>query len=118
MPKRTVLCIDDDSAILRYEKTLLERSGYDVLTTTSPQQGLTLVMRSEIDAVVLDYQMPEMNGHHVAAAIRKCRPGVFIVIFSASGIPEETVKLVDAFVLKTEAVGRLLPTVTQLCDRP
>ncbi len=33
--KRTVLC-DDDEAILRYEKTLLERSGYAVLTAASP----------------------------------------------------------------------------------
>jgi len=116
-PKRTILCIDDDNAILRYERTLLERSGYNVLTTVSPQQGLTLAMRSPIDAVVLDYHMPGMNGHNVAAAIKKCRPEISIVMFSASGIPEETFKLVDAFVLKTEAIGRLVPIVAQLCNR-
>jgi len=116
-PRRTILCIDDDDAILRYERALLERSGYNVLTATSGQQGLTLVMMSQIDAVVLDCSMPGMSGHHVAAAIKQCRPEILIVMFSASEIPEETSRLVDAVVHKTDAIGELLPTVAQLCNR-
>jgi CheY-like chemotaxis protein len=114
--KRTVLCIDDDRAILAYERALLERSGYSVLTTASAQQGLTMAMMHQLDAVILDYHMPGMSGHSVAAAIKSCRPKMLIVMFSGSPIPEETLKLVDAVVLKTDAVGRLLPTVTQLCN--
>lgn len=115
-PKRTILCIDDDAAILRYEKALLERSGYTVLTTSSPQQGLTLAaIMSRLDAVILDYQMPEMNGHEVASALKRSRPEILIVMFSASEIPEETLKLIDAVVFKTDAIGLLLPTVAQLC---
>ena len=116
-PKGTILCIDDDYAILTYERSLLERSGYSVLTAASARQGLTLAMMSELDAVVLDYHMPEMNGHEVAVAIKKCRPEVLIVMFSASDIPEETFKLADAVVPKTDAIGQLLQTVTQLCNR-
>ena len=116
-PKRTILCIDDDHAILAYERSLLERSGYNVLTTASAKQGLTMAMMSQLDAVVLDYQMPEMSGHEVAAAIRHYRPETLIVMFSASEIPEETSKLADAVVLKTDAIGQLLPTVSQLCGR-
>jgi len=40
--KRIILCIDDDEAILSYEKALLERSGYAVFTASSPQKGLRL----------------------------------------------------------------------------
>jgi CheY-like chemotaxis protein len=115
-PKRTILCIDDDNSILRYERSLLERSGYIVLTTASAQQGLALAMKFQLDAVVLDYHMPEMSGHEVAAAIKRRRPEIRIVMFSASDIPEETVKLADAVVLKTEATRELLPTVSQLCN--
>jgi len=115
-PKRTVLCIDDDRAILAYERALLERSGYSVLTTASAQQGLTMAMMHQLDAVILDYHMPEMSGHSVAAAIKSGRPEILIVMFSGSPIPEETLKLVDAVVLKTDAVRQLLPTVTQLCN--
>jgi len=116
-PKRTVLCIDDDRAILAYERALLERSGYSVLTTASAKQGLTMAMMHQLDAVILDYHMPEMSGHMVATAIKSCRPEMLIVMFSASLIPEETLKLVDAVVYKTDAVRQLLPTVTQLCNR-
>jgi CheY-like chemotaxis protein len=116
--KRTILCIDDDHAILAYERSLLERSGYFVLTTPSAHQGLKLATSCQLDAVVLDYHMPEMSGHEVALAIKKCQPGTLIVMFSASDIPEETCKLADAVVLKTDAIERLLPTVAQLCDGP
>jgi len=116
-PKRTILCIDDDNAILTYERSLLESSGYSVLTSASAQQGLKLAMKSQPDAVVLDYHMPEMTGHEVAAAIKKRRPEILIVMFSGSEIPEEIFKLADAVVPKTEAIGHLLRTVTQLCNR-
>jgi len=115
--KRTILCIDDDSGVLRYEKALLERSGYSVLTAVSAEQGLALAMMSRLDAVVLDYHMPGMNGHDVAAAIKSCRPEILIVMFSASEIPAETRKLTDAVVHKADAITDLLPTVAHLCDR-
>ena len=38
--KKIILCIDGDVSILRYEKALLERSGYMVLTAVSPKQAL------------------------------------------------------------------------------
>jgi len=116
-PKRTILCIDDDSGVLRYERALLERSGYNVLTAVSPEQGLALAMMSRLDAVVLDYHMPRMTGHDVAAAIKSCRPEVLIVMFSSSEIPEETLKLTDAVVHKSDAITELLPTVAHLCNR-
>lgn len=115
--RTTVLCIDDDQSILRYERSLLERSGYIVLTAPSAQQGLALALKFQLDAVILDYHMPEMSGHEVAVAIKKHRPEILIVMFSASEIPEETVKLADAVVLKTDAIRDLLPTVSQLCNR-
>jgi CheY-like chemotaxis protein len=116
-PGRTVLCIDDDLGILKYERALLERYGYNVITTASARQGLTMAMALDLDAIILDYHMPEMSGHKVAAAIKRCRPEILIVMFSASDIPQETLDLVDAVVFKTDAPGQLVPTVAQLCKR-
>ncbi|MGC1648056.1 MAG: hypothetical protein WA741_19715 [Candidatus Sulfotelmatobacter sp.] len=40
--RKLILCVDDDEAILSYEKTLLERSGYSVIAAASAQQALGL----------------------------------------------------------------------------
>ena len=115
--KRTVLCIDDDQAILRYEKMLLERSGYAVLAAASAQQGLRLVTMCKCDAVLLDYEMPGMNGHEVAVEIKRVRPELSVVLLSGSEVPTQALALVDAFVPKLEASRELLPIIADLCSR-
>jgi len=116
--KRTVLCIDDDQAILRYEKILLERSGYAVLAAASAQQGLRLVTMCKCDAVLLAYEMPGMNGHEVTAEIKRVRPELKVILLSGSEVPTQALALVDAFVPKLEASRELLPMIAEVCSRP
>ena len=117
-PQKILLCVDDSPSILEYERRLFERSGYTVVTAESPRRGLRLVTLFAFDAVLVDYWMPEMNGHQFAYEIRRLRPETPIVMCSSSEIPEETRLLVDAFVSKNVAHRELLPTVTRICDRP
>lgn len=115
--QKVILCIDDDDSILRYERTLLERSGYLVLTTTSAERGLRLATTCACDAVLLDYAMPGMNGHQVASEIKLKRPEVVIIMISGSEVPTQALALVDAFVPKLEASRQLLPMIAELCSR-
>ena len=64
-----ILCIDDEPKGLAVRKVLLESQGYEVFTATSGRDGLALFAHHRIPAVVLDYDMPEMNGDEVAAAL-------------------------------------------------
>jgi CheY-like chemotaxis protein len=115
--KRTILCIDDDMAILRYEKALLEKSGYAVLSAVSAQQGLRLATMCKCDAVLLDYEMPGMNGSEVAVEIKRIRPDLVVILLSGSDVPTHALALVDAFVPKLEAGRQLLPIITELCGQ-
>jgi CheY-like chemotaxis protein len=115
--KKVILCIDDDPSILRYETALFERHGYTVLTAASGQEGLWLVATSHCDAVVLDYEMPWMNGHDVAFELKLRRPDPVIILLSGSDVPTRALALVDAFVLKLEASKQLLPMIAELCSR-
>lgn len=73
---------------------------------------------TSFDAVLLDYQMPGMNGHQLAQEIRRVRPETPIVMFSGDEIiPDETLELVDASVPKTEAVSELLSAVARLWNQ-
>lgn len=116
-PKKTILCIDDDEGILHYLKALLERSGYAVLTASSAQQGLNLVTMCRCDAVLLDYEMPGMNGHQVASEIKRIRPHLIVIMLSGSEVPSQGLALVDAFVPKLEAGQQLLPMIAEICSR-
>jgi CheY-like chemotaxis protein len=115
--KRTILCIDDNEVILRYEKALLKNSGYAVITAASSQQGLNLVTMCECDAVLLDYEMPGMNGLELAFEIRRIRPDLIIILLSGSDVPMHALTLVDAFVPKLEVSQQLLPMIAEVCSR-
>jgi CheY-like chemotaxis protein len=114
--QKLILCIDDDPAILSYEKALLERSGYSVTTAASAREGLVLVTRCKFDAVLLDYEMPGMNGCNVAFEIRRVRPELAVILLSGSEVPTYALALVDAFIPKLEANRALLPTIAALCN--
>ena len=115
--KRTILCIDDDPSILRYEKALLERSGYAVLTAGSAQLGLLLATMCNCDAVLVDFEMPGMNGHEVACEIKLVRPELMVILLSGNDVPTHALAFVDAFVPKLEANRQLLPMIAKLCSR-
>ena len=117
LSKQIILCIADDDAILRYEKVLLERSGYAVLTAASALQALRLVTMCECDAVLLDYEMPAINGYEVASEIKLVRPELIIILLSGGEVPTQALALVDAFVPKLEASRQLLPVIVELCNR-
>jgi len=115
--KRTILCIDGDDGILCYQKALLERSGYAVLVAASAQQGLRLVTMCNCDAVLLDYEMPRINGHEVAFEIKRLKPELMVILLFDSDVPMHPLALVDAYVPKVRASRHLVRMIAELCSR-
>ena len=99
--KPKVLCVDDDLSGLVIRAMVLERYGYDVITATDGEQALKLFRDANIDAVLIDYYMPMVDGAYVAKAMRHLKPQVPIVMISAAiSLPSEALKDSDAFVAK------------------
>ena len=112
---RVILCIDDDEDVLECEKEFLESFGYTVLTALSGVEGLKLADKHPVDVVIVDYFMPEMNGHEVAVEVRRLKPKARIILLSgAVDVPEQALKRVDAFVPKDRLASQLLPTIAHL----
>ena len=110
-----VLCIDDNQEVLECEKAFLETFGYTVLTAPSGGKGLELASIHSVDVVIVDYFMPGMNGSEVAIEMRRLRPQAPIIMLSAAvDIPEQALKVVDAFVAKDRLGSQLLPAIAQL----
>jgi CheY-like chemotaxis protein len=110
-----VLCIDDNQHVLECEKAFLESFGYTVLTATSGGKGLELASIHSVDVVIVDYFMPEMNGHEVAIEMRRLMPQAPIIMVSAAlDVPEQALNLVDAFIAKDRLTSQLLSVIAQL----
>jgi CheY-like chemotaxis protein len=117
--KATILCIDDHWNGLIGRKMLLEQNGYEVLEATGGPEGLKLFLSHAVDAVVLDYQMPGMNGDVVAAKMKRIKSQVPIMLLSAYGpLPESKLRSVDSFLSKSQAPTTLLSTLHELLNEP
>ncbi len=115
--KATILCIDDHWNTLLGRKTLLEENGYEVLEATGGPEGLRVFLSRPVDAVVLDYQMPGMNGDVVAAKMKRINSHVPIMLLSAYGpLPENKLKFVDTFLSKSQPPATLLAMLQDLLD--
>jgi CheY-like chemotaxis protein len=115
--KATILCIDDHWNGLIARKMLLENNGYKVLEATDGDEGLKLFLSHSVDAVVLDYQMPGMNGDVVAAKMKRVKSHVPIMLLSAYGpLPKKKLKAVDTFLSKSQPPKILLSTLQGLLD--
>lgn len=110
-----VLCVDDEQIGLKVRKLLLERAGYRVLTAPNGSAGLEIFSKEPIEAVVLDYSMPGMNGGEVATKMRQAKPHIPILLLSAYiGLPTEILSIVDTYMTKGEGPPVLLKKLGSL----
>jgi DNA-binding response OmpR family regulator len=65
-----ILVIDDEVAILRLVKTMLARSGYEVTTAESADEGLKLMAQASFDCVITDAVMPTLSGYDFVKTVR------------------------------------------------
>lgn len=117
--QREILCIDDDAQGLMVRGLLLEHLGFHVLTEADGERGLRAFAENDVDAVVMDYQMPGMNGGDVAREMKRLRPEVPVVILSAlPWLPENAPReAIDGFIQKGESVRVLASRIEQVIER-
>lgn len=93
----------------------MESAGYRVLTAPDGASGLGLFGCESIDAVVLDYSMPGMDGGQVASAMRRTKPKVPIMLLSAyMSLPDHVTQGIDSFITKGEGPQVLLSKIAEL----
>lgn len=113
----TILCIDDEVLGLEIRKVVLEREGYVVYTASDGPTGIKLFRQNPVDAVVLDFAMPGMNGAAVAVALRDIRPTIPILLLSAYlTLPEEVQSIVTLVANKGDGALTLLQNVRKMLE--
>jgi len=113
-----ILCIDDNEDVLKSLGEVLRTSGYGTLAASSGSQGLRLLVQNPVDLVVLDYEMPGMNGDLVAQAIRRSKPELPIILFTGipDDVPDSVRQNVNGVIYKAD-FGGLLALVRKLIKK-
>ena len=79
-----ILVIDDDQATCRLIGAIFRAEGFDVLTANDGQSGLAAVLTERPDVVLLDLEMPEMNGMAVLEQLKNDAPSIPVVMLTGS----------------------------------
>ncbi|HMM27909.1 MAG: response regulator transcription factor [Chloroflexota bacterium] len=109
-----ILIIDDDPALRQLVASSLQTAGYQLLTAGDGQEGLRQMYHSHPDLIVLDVNMPAMDGWTVCQRVREVS-NVPIIMLTAQSDPEEIVKGLDLgaddYLIKPFEMGVLLARV-------
>jgi two-component system cell cycle response regulator DivK len=70
VPKKTILLVEDDASIRELYAMALIKTGFSIIMAENGAKGVELALAEHPDLVLLDIDMPLLNGYEAAAQIR------------------------------------------------
>ena len=114
--KKRILVVDDDSMNLARTKIILW-TEYDVLLVDSGMEALTKLRDEKVDMVLLDIDMPEMNGIETFERMKGFASEIPVIFLTASGLEEDVLSAIKLgavnYLKKPFRPQELLKRVTQ-----
>jgi len=117
-----VLVVDDEEAIARINKTILERLGYKVTAITDSRKALKLFRNQpdQFDLIVTDQSMPDLTGFELAQEVLKIKSAIPIILCTgySAVISEEEARAIGIrrYLFKPISRTTLVQIVRQVLD--
>jgi two-component system, OmpR family, alkaline phosphatase synthesis response regulator PhoP len=121
--KQTILIIEDDYEIRRLLETVLSKNGFIVSSYETGENALKRIPAIKPSLIILDIQLPKMNGLEFCKKIRSEPATKEIPIIILSAFSSETYKITgletgaDDFITKPFSVGELLARIKAILRR-
>ncbi len=123
---KAILLVEDDPINQKVVCKVLEKHGYLVISADNGRQALAILEKRSFDLILMDMQMPELNGVETTRVIRaggvgRCRPGVPIIALTAhSGMVDRErffAAGVNDYIAKPFQINDLLDKVGRYCAK-
>jgi DNA-binding response OmpR family regulator len=115
-----ILVVEDETQLARHITKALSRRGHDSSACHDGAQGLSVALDSLPDLIVLDLNLPGLDGFSVLARLREVKSSARVLILTARGEVEHRIKglnagaddylakpfAMDELVARVEALGR------------
>ncbi len=117
---KIVMCVDDDPTIREIVVDCLRAAGYQVIACKTGEECLTRLVRMEVQIILLDLEMPDMDGFSTLQELRRRFPKLTskIVVLTASKGSHDVQQARDLgahdYLVKPFQVDRLIQRVDRL----
>ena len=117
---KKILIVEDESTLVATLKFNLEREGYQVVTATDGEAGLSLAREQKPDLIVLDLMLPRIDGLEVCRILRREQTTPILMLTAKTEEVDKVVGLelgADDYVTKPFGMRELLARVRALLRR-
>jgi PAS domain S-box-containing protein len=89
-----ILIIDDEPDLSASLADYLEDQGFDVYTAVDGESGLRVFRETPVDAILVDLNMPKVDGYQVLEKVSVEAPDLPIIVISGAGLVDEAVRAI------------------------
>jgi len=115
-----ILIVEDDLSSRLYLNKILERAGADLLNAGDGVEAISVVENNnDVDIILMDIQLPVMDGYTAAKKIRELRGDIKIIAQTAYGMSDDMESIIasgfDDYILKPIYAGQLVDKLASFC---
>ncbi|MCA9378885.1 response regulator [Candidatus Dojkabacteria bacterium] len=113
--KKTILVVEDTESLSNVLKSELSQDGFEVITASNGEEGLTMADEKHPDLILLDIVMPEMDGMTMYKKLRESAWGRDALVIVLTNLPA---KFSQEFseILKADGVEYVVKLDTEITD--
>jgi two-component system alkaline phosphatase synthesis response regulator PhoP len=121
--KRKILVVDDELDLTQMIQDRLEMSGYQVITASNGKEGLEKAVEEKPDIMLLDVNMPVMNGFETLEALRKKPESTdcVVMMMTVRSQKEDFARAeacgIEDYVVKPFELGALIEKIDEVLER-
>ena len=119
MSEQIILIVEDEPHLRELYRSELSEEGYHVLMASNGAEAISVMEKTLPDVIILDLQMPEMDGIETLGKVVNRFKGIPIIIHSAYAGYQDDFRswAADAYVVKSSDLSKLKTTVTKLLKK-